>query len=127
MKTNFLWATITVKNIETSLLFYQGLLGLTIMRRFMPNPGLELCFLTDSNGIEIELLEHKTNDHDIKMSDANASSNPTLGFKVENLDEALKNCEDNNIKILNGPFEGSGVKFFFVQDPDGIAIQFVQN
>jgi len=121
VNANYLWTTITVKSIETSLSFYRDLLGLTVERRFMPYPALELCFLTDGNGIQVELLEHKP------ATDAvTAPANLSLGFRVADLDEALNICKDRGIEIVNGPFEGAGVKFFFVKDPDGVNVQFVQ-
>jgi lactoylglutathione lyase len=127
MKTNMIWATITVQSIERSLPFYQDLLGLEIVRRFMPHPGLELCFLKDENGMEIELLEHKSSEVESVPPAVAAPSNLTLGFKVEDLNAALETCQEKGIAILSGPFEGGGVRFFFVKDPDGISIQFVQN
>lgn len=121
MNANFLWATITVKSIETSLPFYEDLLGLTVERRFMPHPALELCFLKDDNGIEVELLEHK------QATDAvTAPASLSLGFRVADLEEAMAACKDRGIDIVSGPFEGAGVKFFFVNDPDGVNVQFVQ-
>lgn len=121
MNANFLWATITVKSIETSLSFYEDLLGLTVERRFMPHPALELCFLKDEDGIEVELLEHK------QATDAvTAPANLSLGFRVADLEEAMAACKDRGIDIVSGPFEGAGVKFFFVKDPDGVNVQFVQ-
>jgi len=121
VNANFLWTTITVKSIETSLSFYKDLLGLTIERRFMPHPALELCFLKDENGFEVELLEHKP------ATDAvTAPANLSLGFSVADLDEAMAACKEKGFEIVSGPFEGGGVKFFFVKDPDGVNVQFVQ-
>lgn len=127
MKANFLWATITVKSIEVSLPFYQNLLGLSIERRFKPHPGLELCFLRDANGIEIELLEHIDTERTTEAKPSLGSGNLSLGFKVDNLQKMLEICLANNVQVTAGPFEGAGVKFFFVKDPDDITIQFVQN
>jgi hypothetical protein len=76
VNANFLWTTITVKSIETSLSFYKDLLGLTVERRFMPHPALELCFLKDENGIEVELLEHKP-----ATDSVTAPANLSLGFQ----------------------------------------------
>ena len=121
MNANYLWTTITVQSIESSLPFYRDLLGLQLERRFMPHPGLELCFLKDENGIEIELLEHKTG-----SAAVTAPSNLSLGFAVKDLDAAMALCREKAIHIESGPFEGAGVKFFFVRDPNGVNIQFVQ-
>ena len=121
MNANYLWTTITVKSIEVSLPFYRDLLGLTVERRFMPHPGLELCFLKDDNGVEVELLEHKPSNEAFT-----APANLSLGFHVSNLEAAMADCKAKGIEIVSGPFEGAGVKFFFVKDPDGVNVQFVQ-
>ena len=130
MNAKFLWATIPVKSIETSLTFYRDFLGLTLERRFKPYPALELCFLKDENGIEIELLQHLSADPASETPQAaqevKGSAYPTLGFQIQDLNASLEACKARGIEILNGPMEGGGVKFFFVKDPDGVSVQFVQ-
>lgn len=123
MNAKFLWTTITVKSIDSALPFYRDLLGLTIDRRFNPNPNLELCFLKDENGIEVELLEHK------EAGEAGTPSAPvnlSLGFQVDSLDAMMGACKEQGVEIVSGPFEGGGVKFFFVKDPNGVTVQFVE-
>ncbi|SNS29431.1 Glyoxalase/Bleomycin resistance protein/Dioxygenase superfamily protein [Anaerovirgula multivorans] len=43
----FCWCTITVKNMEDSLKFYQEIVGLSISGRFQAGPGMENSFLGD--------------------------------------------------------------------------------
>ena len=126
MNATFLWTTITVDSIENTLPFYRDLLGLTIERRFSPNPGLELCFLKDENGIEVELLEHKTAGEAVTLAVAEAPANLSLGFQVDSLDAMMEACKLHAVEIVRGPFEGGGVKFFFVKDPNGVSVQFVE-
>lgn len=126
MNAKFLWSTITVKSIDSALPFYRDLLGLTMDRRFSPNPNLELCFLKDENGIEVELLEHKAPEAAGAAHTPSAPVNLSLGFQVENLESMMNACKAQGIEIVNGPFEGGGVKFFFVKDPNGVSVQFVE-
>ncbi|SCZ78231.1 VOC family protein [Acidaminobacter hydrogenoformans] len=123
MNAKFLWTTITVKSIDSALPFYRDLLGLTVDRRFNPNPNLELCFLKDENGIEVELLEHKEAG---EAGMPSAPANLSLGFQVESLDDMMGACKEQGVEIVSGPFEGGGVKFFFVKDPNGVTVQFVE-
>jgi lactoylglutathione lyase len=41
----FCWTTIYVKNMEESLKFYQGIVGLSLDRRAKATPEMELAFL----------------------------------------------------------------------------------
>ncbi len=43
----FCWCTITVKDMEESLKFYQEVVGLKLNRRFEAGPGVEIAFLGD--------------------------------------------------------------------------------
>ncbi|WP_027399380.1 VOC family protein [Anaerovorax odorimutans] len=116
----YLWTTITVNNLEESIKFYNEILGLKVNRRFAAGPGKEIAFLGEGD-TKIELVC----DSNIKIE--NRSSGISLGFKVENLDETLKMTEEKGIKMTKGIFQPNPhVKFFFVNDPNGIDIQFVE-
>jgi lactoylglutathione lyase len=112
----FCWSTLIVKNMEESLRFYTDVLGLEIASRFNSMPGLELAFL-DAGDVQIELVCN-ADSQDAVVGDA-----ISLGFEVSSLDEALKMINDKGIPIHSGPFIHPTVKFFFIQDPNGLKIQ----
>lgn len=116
----FLWTTITVKNMEESLQFYQEIVGLPMSARFGAGPGMEISFLGDGD-TKVELI------CDEKVTEVHYSTDISLGFAVKSLDEKLAFLEKKGIRIHSGPFAPNPhTKFFFVLDPNGLKIQFVE-
>ncbi len=117
----FCWCTITVGDMQESLKFYQEIVGLSINRRFATGPGMEIVFLGDGE-TKIELISNPN--HKV----ANSIEGISLGFEVESVDEMIKLIKEKGIEVHSGPFQPNPhVRFFFVKDPNGISIQFVEN
>ncbi len=120
----FCWCTITVNNMEESLKFYQEVVGLSLNRSFKAGPEIEISFLGEEGkeGAEVELI------YDPKQKSPGNIEGISLGFEVESVDEMIKFITDKGLEVENGPFQPNPhVKFFFVKDPNGISIQFVEN
>lgn len=116
----FAHATIMVKDLEESLKFYQEVVGLEIVRRFPSGPNSENVFLGEGETL-IELIYDKEN------SDVNYSEDISLGFQVDSLDDMMKFVQDKQIPLHSGPFQPNPkTKFFYVLDPNGLKIQFIQ-
>ena len=117
----FCWCTITVKNMETSLKFYQEIVGLPLNRRFAAGPGTEICFLGEGE-TKVELIcgaAHKT---------FNGGTGISLGFEVKSLDEKIKFIREKGLAVESGPYQPNPhLKFFHIKDPDGVNVQFVEN
>ena len=117
----FCWSTLTVKNMEESLKFYQEIVGLTIDRRFQAGPGMEIAFL-GSGETKVELI-HDSNDTEINMGES-----ISLGFQVNSVDEMIVFVKEKGLQIHSGPFQPNPyVKYFFILDPNGLKIQFVES
>lgn len=117
----FCWTTLKVKDIEESIAFYQELVGLKINRRFQIDPGVEIVFLGNGE-TEIELI-YDQNNQSIHYSD-----DISLGFEVESLDFMMTLIKDKGIEIHSGPISPNPfISFFYVLDPNGLKIQFVEN
>jgi len=117
----FCWSTITVKDMEESLDFYQGVAGLEIERRFSPREGMEIVFLGKGE-TKIELIR---NGFEKEPTMGNGIS---LGFETESIDGLIKMLEEKGIEIAGGPFQpNQHIKYIFVLDPNGLRIQFVEN
>ncbi|HWQ80307.1 MAG TPA: VOC family protein [Anaerovoracaceae bacterium] len=116
----FLWTTISVRNMEESLQFYQEIVGLPLNRRFGAGPGVEISFLGDDE-TKVELICEE------KVEDVNIGSDISLGFQVNSIDEKIAFLEGKGVKLHSGPFAPNPhTKFFFILDPNGLKIQFVE-
>lgn len=117
----FCWSTITVKNMEESLKFYQEIVGLSVNRRFQAGPGVEIVFLGDGE-TKVELIFNK------EIKDVSFGQSISWGFEVDSVDEMMKLVKEKGIGIHSGPFQPNpNTKFFFVLDPNGLKIQFVES
>jgi lactoylglutathione lyase len=110
----FVHVTLFVKDLEKSLEFYHGVLGLPITRRIPNGP----VFLGEEGEPQVELIGGQ---------EKPAFSGFAVGFTVDNLEEATKKMEDAGYKKLRGPISPSPTTTFsFFHDPDGVEIQLVE-
>lgn len=117
----FCWSTLTVKNLEESLKFYQEIVGLKVDKRFKAGPGMEIVFLGDGE-TKIELIYNENN------KETNVGKDISWGFQVESVDKMMELVKEKGIDIHSGPFSPNPhTKFFFVLDPNGLKIQFVES
>ena len=117
----FCWSTIKVKNLEESLKFYQDIVGLNISKRYNAGPGKEIAFLGEGE-TKIELICSEG------LDEVSYGEHIALGFEVDSLDEMISFVKEKGIDIHSGPFQPNPhVRFFYVLDPNGLKIQFVEN
>ncbi len=117
----FCWSTITVENMQESLNFYQEIVGLTVDRRLEAGPGVEIAFLGDGE-TKVELVCNEAN------KKVTIGQDISLGFEVKSVDEMIAFVKEKGIGIHSGPFQPNPhIKFFYVLDPNGLKIQFVEN
>ncbi len=117
----FCWTTLMVNNMEESLKFYQEIVGLEIERRFNAGPGTEITFLGDGE-TKVELICNEKN------NGVNLGEDISLGFEVKSVEAMMANLKEKGIAIHSGPFQPNPhTKFFYVLDPNGLKIQFVEN
>ena len=117
---NFCWCTLTTQDVESSIKFYTETVGLAITSRFSPRPGMEIVFLDDQRGNQIELIKYAN-----KPAPATREG-LTIGFEVASLEDTLDLVSLQGIPVTDGPYNTPKVKYFFVRDPDGVGVQFVQ-
>ncbi|PKM49314.1 MAG: glyoxalase [Firmicutes bacterium HGW-Firmicutes-7] len=116
----FLWTTIYVNDMEASLKFYQEVVGLPIKRRFTDPTGMELAFLGFGE-TEVELICEKDG------KQVEIEKNISMGFEIISVDEKIKELEASGLAIYSGPMQPNPmIRFFYVLDPNGLKIQFVE-
>ncbi|MDO8804930.1 MAG: VOC family protein [Elusimicrobiota bacterium] len=117
----FCWCTIIVKDMEKSVKFYHEIVGLPVSRRFAAGPGTEICFLGEGEA-KVELIcgpSHKA---------AAGTEGISLGFEVKSVDEMIEFVKGKEMEVAGGPYQPNPhIKFFYVKDPDGVGVQFVEN
>lgn len=118
---DFCWSTLNVRNFEESLQFYVDIIGLDVMREFNAGPTKKIAFLGKGE-TKIELIYDELN-RDIQIG-----KDISWGFEVESLENALALVKEKGVAIKEGPYQPTPhTRFFFVQDPNGITIQIVEN
>ncbi|HOO25974.1 MAG TPA: VOC family protein [Clostridiales bacterium] len=117
----FLWVTLRVNDLERSLDFYQNIVGLETDSRFNAGPTTEIAFLGKGE-TKVELLCDKS------QTNMSPKEGASIGFEVENLADALKLVTEKGYDLLGDPVVANEhLSFFFIKDPDGYTVQFVEN
>ncbi|MDA3911110.1 MAG: VOC family protein [Bacteroidales bacterium] len=117
----FCWSTLYVKDMEESLNFYEKIIGLALNAKFKAGADVEIAFLGDGE-TKVELIFDKN------KTSINPGTDISWGFEVDSLDDMLQLMKSKGIKIESGPFQPNPkMKFFFIKDPNGMKIQFVEN
>jgi lactoylglutathione lyase len=117
----FCWSTLTVENMEESLKFYEEIVGLEVDRRFPAGPEMEIAFLGEGE-TKVELICNKA------VKEVSFGEHISLGFQVDSVDEMMAFVKEKGLTIHSGPFQpNEHTKYFFVLDPNGLKIQFVES
>lgn len=117
----FCWATIRVENLKESLEFYQNIVGLEVSQRLDMGEGKTIIFL-GTGETKLEII------YNVEYQDIDMGDSITLGFEVDSADEKMEFIKNKGLEIHSGPFTPApSTKFFYVMDPNGLKIQFVEN
>lgn len=117
----FCWSTLKVNNLDESIHFYRDIIGLPLNSRFQTEPGMEIAFLGNGD-TKIELV------HSQAAAPVDTGKDISWGFEVESVDGFIEFLKEKGIAIYEGPFAPAPhTKFFYVKDPNGMKIQFVEN
>jgi predicted enzyme related to lactoylglutathione lyase len=118
MKLDFI--TVYTIDIEKSIAFYQHVLDFKVSRRFTPGAGVEIVFMDDQRGHQIEFIK------DIKELPYSGSG-LSLGFYVDDIKKTAEHLESHHVEILFGPITmDSGVKLLHARDINGLELGFVE-
>lgn len=118
---NLSWVTLTVRDLDESIRFYTDIVGLKVEVRRPAGPDMELAFLGDGE-TKLELITDKT------VHEFSIGASISLGFQVDSLDETMAGLKEKGIILHSGPFQPAPhIKFFFITDPNGLKIQFLEH
>jgi lactoylglutathione lyase len=107
--------------MERSIKFYEEIVGLKTNKRYPAGPGREIAFLGEGS-TKVELICDKSH------TPAENHEDISLGFEVQSVDEMAEFIKKKEIKIHREIYQPNpNIKFFFIKDPNGLDIQFVEN
>ena len=112
-----------VSDIDETIAFYTGVLGLQVVERKTSPRGSHLAFLAAPNSDElIELCSFPPSGPVTVQEDL-----VHLAFEVENLDETIRALSAKGIRVTDGPTTtSSGSRFIFIGAPDGYEIELIE-
>ena len=110
--------TILTKNFEEEISFYETYAGLKIVRDLRPHA--DLVFLANGEG--------ETRVEIIKNPAAEDSGNQfiSIGFGAENVDALRDEYLSKGLQATEMISPNPHVKFFYVKDPAGVRVQFIE-
>lgn len=118
----FCWVTINVADMDKSLEFYTKAVGLPIARQMQNGPDRRLSFLGDPASTQVELI------YDPGRKEKSFGPDISIGFEVQSVDAKIEELKSLGVAIASGPHQPiPSIKFFYVSDPDGLKVQFVEN
>ncbi len=126
MKTKFIYTGIRVRDLEKSVKFYTGLLGMKELERstIAAAKGTVVNLAIDENGHILELNYYeKGSPHATKYDVGEGLDH--LCFRVANLDDALAEAKKAGYPMTL-EMKGTTSRWAYIQDPDGIWIELCQ-
>jgi lactoylglutathione lyase len=110
-------SVIAVENMDESSKFYTEILGMEEVRRFSPQPGLNIAFYRGEGEATIELIEGEEGKKGLYM----------VGMEVEDLDGEIAKLKSKGITLTRGPLGApGGPRIAFLDGPDGVEIELIQ-
>ncbi len=114
------WVTLPVADVERSMAFYVGLLGLPVESRHGGH-GMDMVMLGRADQPKVELIHRDGDPRTAYRSDI------TVGIAVESMDAAAALMHEAGVPVTRGPMSpAEGITFLFVRDPDGYEVQLVE-
>ena len=114
----FIQVTIRTAAFEEEIRFYEEIAGLTIVRD--ARPGRQMVFLADAPGdTNVEILE---------TADAIDTASPylSIGFQVADAEAMRADLLARGLEATEMIQPSTTAKFFYVKDPAGVQVQFLQ-
>ena len=112
-----------VSDMDQTIAFYTGVLGLEVAERNTSPRGSHLAFLRVPNSDELIELCSFPPSGPVKVQEDLLH----LAFQVENLDETIASLNKKGIRVTDGPTTtSSGSRFIFIDAPDGYEVELIE-
>ncbi len=121
--TKLLHTRMRVSDMEQTIAFYTGVLGLEVIERKTSPRGSHLAFLKVPNSDELIELTSFPPSGPVKVQEDLVH----LAFQVDSLDDTIAALTAKGVKITDGPTQtSSGSRFLFIDAPDGYEIELIE-
>lgn len=126
----FVHTSIRTSNMDRSIDFYTGLMGLRLQsRREIPENNAEIAFLQDpeGKGAVLELTFYR-NQKEFVQAEYEDRLFDHLAFTVKDMKEVITKMRNEKVRITDEPFRLSvtGPMIAFIEDPDGTLIELIE-
>ena len=112
-----------VSDMDQTIAFYTGVLGLEVLERKTSPRGSHLAFLRVPNSEELIELCSFPPSGPVKVQEDLVH----LAFQVENLDDTIASLHKKGIRVTDGPTTtSSGSRFIFMDAPDGYEVELIE-
>jgi lactoylglutathione lyase len=112
-----------VSDMEQTITFYTGVLGLEVLERKTSPRGSQLAFLKVPNSEELIELTCFPPSGPVTVQEDLVH----LAFQVESLDETIASLNAKGVKVTDGPTTtSSGSRFIFIDAPDGYEVELIE-
>jgi lactoylglutathione lyase len=115
---------IMVKNMETSISFYQNVLGFDLLDQITPGPSVSLAFLgsRESGQVYVELVCREG----AEFPDEGKVNH--LAFTVDNMEEEVARLKELQVTFVTEQPNslGNGASYIFFKGPDGESLELFQ-
>lgn len=109
--------TIHTEKLSESVEFYENVLGMETQARFQGVGGKSIAFLgSRDSDVRIELIEDEAGYNGTGIS---------MGFHVKDVEALREWMEAKNLNPSPMLCPNVDTRFFFIQDPNGVSIQFI--
>lgn len=109
--------TIRTKCMEESIKFYEEVVGLKLQADLRPMGGA-IVFLAENEGdTEVELIEDPEN--------AYTGAGISMGFHTADVEVKHAELKEKGYEVTPIISPNPRTKFFFVNDPNGVQVQFI--
>ena len=126
----FIHTSIRTSNIDKSINFYTGLMGLKLLsRREIPQNDAEIAFLQDPDGkgarLELTFFRKQKNfvqaEYEERLFDH-------IAFEIKDMEETLSVMRKSKVTISDEPYKlgPTGPVIAFIEDPDGTLIELIE-
>lgn len=116
----FMWTTLPVSDMDKSLAFYSGLMGLGPIAK-MGSPAHQVVMLGENGQTKLELIYEPG-----KTIPENPGGCISMGYAPDDLDEFMAKVAEAGIPAIGPISPTPDIRFFFIKDPDGYTVQLVE-